>query len=164
MGWIDRMLKKHNLKSGNTPVVSEQEAALDPHPDRARIVAPDTEEGEQFVADLAAHALEESCGYCIHFNLKAGQERLHDLGEMILPRLLEEFDMQSIGGHLNPGEIGLCEQWTSSHREPALMHATSPATVPRWYTDSECPWSERDKSVPCKYFRKRPAGWRRLFK
>jgi len=164
MGWIDRILRKRSVYSGNTPVVSEQQAAENPEPNHARIVVPDNADNENYVNDLLASHEGRSCGHCIHFNYKAGQERIHDLGEMILPRLLEQFDLQSIGGHLNPKEIGLCEQWSSSHSEPALMHSSSPPTVPRWYTDTDCPWADRDKPVPCKYFECRPKGWRRLFK
>lgn len=163
MSWIDRILRKRKVYTGNTPVVSEQQAAEDPLPKQARVVVPDVEENETFVNDLIAHQEGRSCGYCIHFNLKAGQARIHDLGDMILPRLLEQFKLQSIGGHLNPNEIGLCEQWSSSQAEPALMHASSPPTVSTWWLDSQCPWGERDKQKQCTYFRARPKGWRRLF-
>ena len=164
MGWLDKVLRKGNIYSGNTRVVSEQEAGENPYPNHARIVAPDSDEGRDFVEDLLAVQRNESCGHCDFFNLEAGQAFLHDGKSHILPRLLQEYELESIGGHLAPEKLGLCEQWTSRSSEPALVDFRSPPKVSKWYTDVDCPYYERDFEVPCPYFKVKRRGLLKFFK
>jgi hypothetical protein len=163
MGIIDRILRRRRVYTGNTPVVSEEQAHEDPEPTQARVVVPESEENLEFLENLMADEEGRSCGHCIHFNLAAGQARIHAHGEMVLGRILQEFELESLRGSLNPSTIGLCEQWSSNHQEAALMPAEAAPTVASWWLDSTTPYHLRDVNKPCPYFKARPKGWRKLF-
>jgi len=117
-------------------------------PPKAMLVIPD---------DLDAETEErlttmKRCMYCRHFNIKKGQERLHDERDPLFHRIVEEMGLRSLATNVPWHEMGLCEEWTGGYGDEHMVCATSPARVNKSRVDSSVSRKDKDTNVACEAF------------
>jgi hypothetical protein len=129
------------------PVVTKEEADRDPEPKEGRIVVPNEQEREYYLA--RAHN-NERCGDCAHFLHSQGQHELKE--QEVFKRIFEELKHDPAWyGRLDL--FGLCDQW-----EGHMCAVMTPATIPLQFLDSEAPYEVRDTPQKCPQFRKKSGG------
>jgi hypothetical protein len=116
------------------------------------VIIPDGEEGEEIINRLTSP---RRCGDCVHFDLKFGQEFVHDRKEGFIPRLDREMNLRSVRTQINWKEVGICRYWTGGRREEFFTCTTSPARVHKWRLDSSVPFNQKDENVECPAFEPR---------